>query len=138
MIPAGERFSYIPTTAEAGSDGLLPFVPVSLSWRGRSIHAFGLVDSGAAVSVLPYQLGLDLGLNWDQQPLAPRLGGAYRTVETRLAKLMLKIEPFAPIKISMIWAKTESRLVLGQASFFMGFDICFHRNDAVFEIRPKA
>jgi len=42
-----------------------PLVPILLS-NGRSTSTqLGLVDSGADVSILPYALGLQLGLDWN-------------------------------------------------------------------------
>ncbi len=38
----------------------MPDLPIDLGHQSRSLQAVGLVDSGAATSVLPYYLGLDL------------------------------------------------------------------------------
>lgn len=35
--------------------------------------------------------------------------------------------------------KTDNvRLLLGQANFFVEFDVCFYRSQEAFEVRPKA
>jgi hypothetical protein len=41
---------------------MLPLTLVST----RSVPVLGLLDTGAAVNVLPYAVGVNLGLNWDQ------------------------------------------------------------------------
>lgn len=41
----------------------------------RSIEAIGLVDSGATVNVLPYELGIQLGAEWDDRKAIIQLSG---------------------------------------------------------------
>jgi hypothetical protein len=43
----------------------LPKIPVSLSFQGSAVSAEALLDSGATVNVLPYELGLQLGAVWE-------------------------------------------------------------------------
>lgn len=40
----------------------MPYMPLILSLDGQSLNTEGLLDTGASVNVLPYELGLQLGL----------------------------------------------------------------------------
>jgi|GEM_PF-1877584 hypothetical protein len=55
------RFKYSTTSPTQNEFDSLPRVPLSLSRADRRIDAVGLVDSGATVNVLPYELGIQLG-----------------------------------------------------------------------------
>lgn len=57
-------FSYTPVLPFAMD---IPIVDVSLSYRGRTISVPALVDSGAALNILPYDYGLELGFIWEEQ-----------------------------------------------------------------------
>ncbi|MBY0442133.1 MAG: hypothetical protein K2Q25_08380 [Mycobacteriaceae bacterium] len=76
MKPAPEQFPYAVAAPAVGAAGLMPLLPVILTAGGVSVTVSGLVDSGAAVSVLPRAVGERLGLNWDQQTVPVRLGGS--------------------------------------------------------------
>ncbi|GAB4521458.1 MAG: hypothetical protein OHK0046_32850 [Anaerolineae bacterium] len=43
----------------------------------------GLVDTGADVNVLPYQLGVELGAQWSQQTIGLQLSGNLSNYEAR-------------------------------------------------------
>lgn len=45
----------------------MPRLALTLSHGQHSIDVAGLLDTGAAVSVLPYSVGVALGAHWDQQ-----------------------------------------------------------------------
>ena len=49
----------------------------------QNLATSGLVDSGAAVNVLPYSLGIHLGFDWDQQTNLIQLSGNLATVSPR-------------------------------------------------------
>jgi len=55
------RYPYVAADSELGEASLRPFLPLTLTHQGHSIEAVGLLDTGAMVNVLPYQLGIDLG-----------------------------------------------------------------------------
>jgi len=56
------RFPYV--AANNLPTSLMPRLPMVLSLGGRSVEVNGLLDTGAAVNVLPYQVGLTLGAVW--------------------------------------------------------------------------
>jgi hypothetical protein len=55
------RFQYSTTSPAQNEFDSLPRLPLLLHREDRSIEAVGLVDSGATVNVLPYELSLELG-----------------------------------------------------------------------------
>ena len=60
-----------------------PFLPVSLGYRHRRLETLALLDSGADVNVLPYQVGLQLGGNWNDQREVIGLSGIGTRLESR-------------------------------------------------------
>lgn len=133
------RFRY--STASYGQDEFdsLPRVPLVLRSGDRAIETFGLVDSGATINVLPYELGLQLGETWDESktiiPLAGSLGN--RTAIPVFAQA--EIKNVQTVRLAFAWIKNDDvPLILGQTNFFMEFDICFYRSRLEFEINPKS
>jgi hypothetical protein len=53
------RFPYVPRDPSHGIASLTPMLPLTLIGR-QSVATTGLVDSGAAVNVLPLALGVQL------------------------------------------------------------------------------
>jgi hypothetical protein len=58
------RFRYSTTDPSQNEFDSLPRVPIILRREGRTVEALALVDSGATVNVMPYELGLQLGATW--------------------------------------------------------------------------
>ena len=65
--PPAECFDYIEADPSLGSASALPYAPITLQFGDREIRVSALVDSGATLNVLPYDLGLELGAAWDRQ-----------------------------------------------------------------------
>jgi hypothetical protein len=134
-----ERFPYTLLVPGIGEAGYVPFLPCVLTREGNSIAATGLLDTGASVNVLPYSIGLQLGLVWERQNIPLRLFGNLAGVETRVALVQATIGSFAPVELAFGWAKTDTvPLLLGQVNFFAEFDVCFYRSQLAFEIAPKS
>lgn len=57
----GQRFPFIERTNSAGLSSTMPYLQVTLSYRDHSVKMMALLDTGASVNVLPYQVGLQLG-----------------------------------------------------------------------------
>lgn len=55
------RFRYSTTDSSQNEFDSLPRIPLILNYQNRSVEVVGLVDSGATVNVLPYEVGLKLG-----------------------------------------------------------------------------
>ncbi len=104
----------------------------------QSVTTSGLVDSGAAINVLPFRLGVQLGLDWHEQTKAVELSGNLAAVEARVVVVSAVVGNFAPVRLAFGWAKTDSiSMILGQVNFFLEFGVCFFRSHELFEIRPK-
>ena len=117
----------------------MPLLPVKLSHRGREIAVTGLLDTGAAVNVLPYSIGEQLGLVWEEQRTAIVLSGNLALVPARGVVISATVGSFAPVRLAFAWTQTDSvRMLLGQANFFMEFDVCFFRSVSAFEVKPTS
>ncbi len=136
--PPAERFDYIEADPSLGSASALPYAPITLQFGDREIRVSALVDSGATLNVLPYDLGLELGAAWDRQTVPVRLGGNMADFAARAILLTGRIGPFAPIRLAFAWTRSNRvPVILGQTNFFMEFDIRFCRSQLFFEIRPR-
>ena len=112
-------------------------LPLTLMGSG-SVPTTGLVDSGAAVNVLPYSLGVQLGLDWDRQTQSVELSGNLASVEARVVVLSAVVGSFPPVRLAFAWARTDTvSVLLGQVNFFLEFEVCFFRSRSLFDIRPK-
>ena len=137
MTVAAEQFPYVPRDPSLGGASLAPMLPLTLSGR-HSVATSGLVDSGAAINVLPYALGVQLGFDWDQQTKAVELSGNLAAVESRIVVVSAAVGGYPPVRRAFAWAKTDSvSVILGQVNFFLEFDVCFFRSRGLFEVRPK-
>jgi len=97
-----------------------------------------LVDSGAAVSVLPLSAGLKLGLIWDKCPTVVRLSGILANVPARGVVLTGTVVSFPPVRLAFAWAQTDNvPLLLGQVNFFQEFEVCFLVAQGAFEVKPS-
>lgn len=97
-----------------------------------------LLDSGADANVLPYQVGQDLGMDWNKARPVPALSGNLAQTEARAIALDVTVDPFDPVRMVFMWVKTDSvRLLLGQLNFFQAFHVCFFAAEGYFEIRPS-
>ncbi len=137
MTVSAQQFPYVPRDPSLGNASLAPMLPLTLIGR-QSVTASGLVDSGAAINVLPFSLGVQLGLDWEQETRSVELSENLAAVEARVVVVSAVVGKFAPVRLAFAWAKTDSvSVILGQVNFFLEFDVCFFRSRGLFEIRPK-
>jgi hypothetical protein len=135
MNPA--PFPYLMRTAATGNAGLAPLLPITLQVH-QQVSALGMLDTGAALNVLPYSLGLQLGADWDQQTTILQLSGNLAAVEARGIVVSAVVRAFPAVQLAFAWAKTDSvPLLLGQVNFFMEFDVCFFRSRGLFEVASR-
>jgi len=113
-------------------------LPITLIGR-HHVATSGLVDSGAAINVLPYSLGDQLGFEWVKESRSVELSGNLATVEARVVVLSAVVGGFPSIRLAFGWAQTDAvSVILGQVNFFLEFDVCFFRSQSAFEVRAKA
>jgi hypothetical protein len=134
-----ERFAFTAVHNALGAASLMPQLPLTLTYQGRSVTPAGLLDTGATVNVLPHRMGLELGAVWDPQGPSLRLSGNLAQFEARAFVISAVVSRFAPVRLVFAWTQADNiPVILGQVNFFMEFDVCFYRAQQAFEIRPKS
>jgi Aspartyl protease len=137
MIEA-QKFPYKIINSSLGLVDRMPYLPLNLSLNGRSLNTEGLLDTGASVNVLPYELGLQLGLIWENETLSVILAGNLARVEARAVVVDAQVSPFPMVNLAFAWTQAKDvPLILGQANFLFEFEVCFFRARSEFEVRPK-
>src|SRR5665213_3036496 len=135
-VPA-RRFPYSSRSPTLPTGSQSPFLPLVLIGAHR-IAVSGLVDSGAAINVVPYSIGLQLGFDWKRQSQSVELRGYLESVEAKAIVVSAIVGDFAQVRQAFAWAESDSvPLILGQVNFFLEFDVCFFRSQLAFEVRPK-
>ena len=133
------RFKYSTTSPSQNEFDSLPRIPLTLRRGSQGIEAVGLVDSGATVNVLPYELGLELGVIWDERRAIIHLAGNLSNQSAIPFSATVEIGDFAPTELVFAWVRSPNApLILGQTNFFLEFDVCFYRSKAEFEVNPKS
>ncbi len=133
-----QRFPFVAADSALGEASLRPYLPLILSYQGQSTETAGLLDTGAAVNVLPYQTGIDLGAVWEQQSTLLQLAGNLAQYEARLLMVFVQIGQFKPVRLAFAWTEASHvPLLLGQVNFFIEFNVCFYRSELMFEVSPK-
>ena len=70
-----KRFNFAEKFNSAGETSLVPYLALNLSSQDAYISTSGLLDTGASVNVLPYEIGIELGLNWNDHNTSVTLAG---------------------------------------------------------------
>lgn len=129
------QFPYVAIDPALGDRGLRPLLPISLVRSQRTISVMGLLDSGASINVLPFDLGIQLGADWDQQTISLQLEGNLAESEAKALLVTATVANFPPVKLAFAWSKLNSiPVILGQVNFFTKFDGGFFRSRLVFEV----
>jgi len=139
MSTAPIRFPYVVRDPTLGPVGFAPLLPINLSFGSAAIDVFGLLDTGAAVNVMPYSVGLSLGYDWDREPPVGPLAGTLVATAAKGVVATARVGPLAPVSLAFAWVETdETPVLLGQMNFFLEFDVSFHRSRLQFELQPAA
>ncbi|OBQ03335.1 MAG: hypothetical protein AN482_19845 [Anabaena sp. LE011-02] len=134
-----KRFKFIEKSNSLGEISFVPYLPFSLSSPDSSISGSGLLDTGASVNVLPYEIGLQLGLNWDNYNTSVTLAGNLANFPAKGVILLATIDPFVPITLVFAWTQAKNiPLLLGRINFFQEFDVCFYGSQLAFELALKS
>ncbi|OQW88568.1 MAG: hypothetical protein BWK78_08195, partial [Thiotrichaceae bacterium IS1] len=114
------------------------YLPLRLTHHESQLEVSGLLDTGASINVMPYQLGLQLGAMWEQQSVRLQLAGNLAHLPAYGLLVKAQIAQFPPVDLAFVWTSSDNvPLILGQINFFMEFDVCFYRSQERFEISPK-
>jgi hypothetical protein len=123
----------------AGAASLSPYLSVTLSLGQQQVPVMGLLDSGAAINVLPYDICLRLGAFWEHQTTPVQLTGNLAALEARVLVVAAVVGKLPAVKLAFAWSQSNSvPVILGQINFFLEFDVCFFRSRSLFEIKPKS
>jgi hypothetical protein len=132
------RFQYSISDPAQDEFDSLPRILLTLRYNNQQLDILGLVDSGSTVSVLPHDIGLQLGARWDDRKANLRLAGNLGKSPAMPLSIMATLGDFAPVQLVFAWVKVANApLILGQTNFFMEFDVHFYRSQLEFEIEPK-
>ena len=132
-----QRFSYTPMPPFSGG---MPVVNIHLTHEEYAITTPALVDSGAAMNLLPFEYGEQLGFAWAEQRLFLPMGGLLPDAKAFAIPVTVTLEPFPPIELALAWTdvpQTKLRILLGQINFFQHFKIIFMAYKQRFEILPR-
>jgi hypothetical protein len=134
----GQRFQFIERTNSSGQTSTLPYLPLTLSHGNKSVDVMALLDTGASVNVLPYEIGSQLGGIWENQTVQIPLSGNIAQSEARGLVLSGTVGNFSPLLLAFAWTKsTDVPVILGHMNFFAEFNVCFYRHESAFEIHPR-
>jgi len=138
MMRGAQRFPYVEIAPVLGAASALPYVPLTLKHDEKVVSVSALVDSGAALNVLPYDVGAELGAHWQQQTVPVQLTGNLASSDARAIIVTATIGQFAPVRLAFAWTRNNQvPVILGQINFFMEFDVCFFRSKSIFQIGPR-
>ena len=134
----GQRFSFTERSDSFGQVSTMPYLPLTLRNGNKSLEVMALLDTGASVNVLPYEIGLQLGAVWEEQTVQIALSGNLGDSEARGLVLPGKIANFTPILLAFAWTQSNNApVILGHLNFFAEFNVCFYRHELIFEVCPK-
>jgi hypothetical protein len=133
------RFKYSTTSPIQNEFDSLPRLSLLLRREDRVVESIGLVDSGATVNVLPYELGIQLGGVWEDRKAIIQLAGNLGNQPAMPFSAIAQIGEFLPTELVFAWSRSPNvPRILGQTNFFIEFDVCFYRFTSEFEVRPKS
>jgi len=132
------KYSFTTFDTSLGEAGFRPYLPITLIHCGQELQALGLLDTGSTVNVLPYQLGLEIGANWQDTTTSLQLTGNLAQFEARVLILLVRVADFEAIKLVFAWTEANNvPLIFGQVNFFMEFNVCFYRSHLSFDVSTK-
>lgn len=115
----------------------MPYLSVTLTNRSNSLEVMALLDTGASVNVLPYEIGVQLGAAWEEQTVPIKLSGNLACSEARGLVLSGTVAQFS-LLLAFAWTQLiDVPVILGHMNFFAEFNVCFYRHDLAFEVSPK-
>lgn len=130
-------FPFIDLNPSRPGTGLMPYIPLLLAANQRTLQVQGLLDTGATISVLPYDVGLQLGFNWNQQRVPVQLGGNLGQAPAYAVLVDGTVGSFPSVRLAFAWTRNNAvPVLLGQTNFFLAFDVTFRRKRSEIELAP--
>ncbi|MBD1854388.1 hypothetical protein H6F69_02010 [Leptolyngbya sp. FACHB-1624] len=135
---SGQRYSFTERRDKLGRAVIMPYIPLTLTLGDRSLEVTALLDTGASVNVLPYEIGLQLGAVWENQTVSIPLSGNLARSDSRGIVVSGTIARFPPVLLGFAWTEMrDTPVILGHMNFFAEFNVCFYRHELAFEVCPK-
>ena len=138
MTARRERYPFVERDATAGAASLAPLLPLRLKLADREVAVSGLIDTGAAVSVVPWSVGVALGGDWGAA--APvTLSGNLATAEARVLVVEGLVGGFRVRRLAFAWSRSDAvPVLLGQVNYLLAFDVYLSRAGKWFELIDPA
>jgi hypothetical protein len=134
----GQRFPFTERTNNSGQTSTLPYLPLTLSNGNNRVEVMALLDTGASINVLPYEIGIQLGAVWENQTVQIPLSGNLAQSEARGVVISGRVGNFSPLLLAFAWTQaTDVPVILGHMNFFAEFNVCFYCHESAFEIHPR-
>ena len=116
-----------------------PLLEVELLGAERTVTVFGLLDSGADMSLLNIRYAPVLGIALDNLPTKDFIGISDEPVRTYFTEIPVKIKFFDQILyLPIALADSPSvDMLLGQEEFFSAYRIRFEKDRDVFEVQAS-
>ncbi len=122
-MPKEARFEFVRVLTPVGFV-LVPVARIRLTYDGRTAELEMTIDSGADLTMIPFQVGLVLGMKPGRSAVR-RLSGVAGGIPYILRVVRLGIGPFN-IKSRVAWAQLDDvPILLGRADVFNRFRITF-------------
>ena len=120
-----KQYQYSHEADIAGDHGYQAHLPIQLFYKNRELACSALLDTGSTVNVLPYEVGVNLGLNWEEQNVVVPLTGNLAQDLAKGVVLRAVIDGFEAVDLVFAWSRASGiPILLGQVNFFMEFDVC--------------
>jgi hypothetical protein len=133
------RIKYSTTDPSQDEFDSMPRLPITLRVGEQQVEAIGLVDSGATINVLPFNLGVALGSSWDERNAVIPLGGFLGGLNGIPLLVSTKVGEYEAVRLAFAWVqRNDVPLILGQVDFFLEFQVCFYRHELEFDVTPRA
>jgi hypothetical protein len=134
----GQRYTFTERKDGFGRSVIMPYLPLILTLGDRSVEVMALLDTGASVNVLPYEVGVQLGAVWENQTVSIPLSGNLAHSEARGLVISGMVVPFSPVLLAFAWTKSRNApTILGHMNFFAEFNVCFYGHELIFELHPR-
>ena len=85
-----------------------PYLPLTLAYNNKALSVSSLLDTGADVNVLPYEIGLQLGAVWTEHKNRFSLSGNMAGYEAHRIILSEIIDDFTPLNLAFAWVQAPN------------------------------
>ncbi|MEX0271223.1 hypothetical protein AB3R30_18965 [Leptolyngbyaceae cyanobacterium UHCC 1019] len=134
----GQRYSFTERTDNFGRSVIMPYLPLILMLGNCSLEVMALLDTGASVNVLPYEVGVQLGAVWENQTVSIPLSGNLAQSNSQGLIVSGAIAQLPPVLLAFAWTELkETPVILGHMNFFAEFNVCFYRHELAFDVCPR-